>query len=157
MHKICCLFSLVRLLFQWKICSGRAPRCNTWWQNLWRLESENHRTVACLCRCNASRCLIWHSANTRLLGFVTFYGPSAPVLPIVLEFSIFGMKLDSLSQFVCGSLLENSKLFSSPWCIVFFFLMIKAEDMMQLGRTATRFSPGPLNVMLFFDYYWHVA
>lgn len=31
------------------------------------------------------------------LWLLTFYGPSAPVPPIVLEFSIFGKKLDPLN------------------------------------------------------------
>lgn len=45
--------------------------------------------------CDVSHCLIWHSEATQLFGFVTFFGPSAPVPPIVPEFSIFGKKLDS--------------------------------------------------------------
>lgn len=55
-------------------------------------------TVACFVPwCSMSHCLIWHSAATRLFGFVTLCGPSAPVPSIVSEFSIFGKKLGSFN------------------------------------------------------------
>lgn len=61
---------------------------------------------------SVSRCLIWHSADTRLFGFVTFCGPAAPVPPIVPEFSIFGLKWDSLNlcEGHCLLSLESYKL-----------------------------------------------
>lgn len=68
---------------------------DSWWQSS---DVENRITLGCFVPwCNVSHCLIWHSAATQLFGFVTFCGPSAPVPPIVPEFSIFGKKLDSLN------------------------------------------------------------
>lgn len=70
--------------------------------------------------CNVSHCLIWHSAATQLLGFVTFCGPSAPVPPIVPEFSIFGQKLDSLNLCVDHCQSESNKLHNLQGCFLVF-------------------------------------
>lgn len=98
MHKMCCLFSLVRLLF---IISGKQP---------WTLSQRGGKYVGTdrreekkkitlqwvvLCLAATSHCLIWPPAATPLFSSVTFYGSSAPVPPIVPEFSIFGTKLDA--------------------------------------------------------------
>lgn len=136
-----------------KYCVG-----DSWWGNRGQAsDPENRITVCCVVPwCNVSHCLIWHSAATQLFGFVTFYGPSAPVPPIVPEFSIFGKKLDS--QMVCRSrfLKVRDELSVLPTAFFFFFFFCSCsfvqktilEKMIQLGRTTKHFSPGHLSVML---------
>lgn len=64
--------------------------------------TENHRTVVCLCVGTVCLAALFGIRQTPgSFGFVTFCGPSAPVPPIVPEFSIFGLKWDS--WFVWGS------------------------------------------------------
>lgn len=172
MHKLCFLFSLVRLLLKWKTLLNIAwTQGNIVWKtvcggNQWQSSDlENRITVGCFVPwCNVSHCLIWHSAAT--LGFVTFYGPSAPVPPIVPEFSIFGKKLDSLNWCIgqCFLYFERDALYILKHFQFFFFLCCCSvvqktilENMIQLGRSMKHFSLGHLNVMLSFACYWHVA
>lgn len=142
-----------------KCCAG-----DSLWGNRWQ-SSDPRNTVGCFVPwCNVSHCLIWHSAATQLFGFVTFYGPSAPVPPIVPEFSIFGKKLDSLNWCV-GQYNEKWTVYSPALYLCFFFTPVVAqlfkktilENMIHLGRTMKHFSPGHLNVMLSLACYWHVA
>lgn len=64
MHKICCLFSLVRLLLEWKTAlevGGNNVHTHTHTRQV-------QRNVGCFVPgCDMSRCLIWHSAATRAL------------------------------------------------------------------------------------------
>lgn len=130
--------------------------------------SDSHQTwktaltVACFVPwCSMSHCLIWHSAATRLCGFVTLCGPSAPVPSIVSEFSIFGKKLGSFNwcagfffyDFIMLSFNSSNVIFLNHLLL----LTCSNDDMIQHGRTVQHFSPGYLNVMLFLACYWHVA
>lgn len=145
MHEICCLFSLVRFSLKRKTVpsggvfnAGGKTVCGRTGDSHQTL--KNHITVGCFAPwCNVSRCLIWHSAATQLLSFVTFCGPSAPVPPIVPEFSIFGQKLDSLNLCVghCDSFRAINSIIST---VIFPFAHLN----FSLNDNSKRFNSGGL-------------
>lgn len=168
MHKICYLFSLVQLFLKGemflKSLFSQGRRYMEESVTVIRLR-KSHNSRLFVSWCNVPHCLIWHSADTQLFGFVTFYGPSAPVPPIVPEFSIFGMKLVSLNLCVqvtvCYSQRATNCLISeviSAFSLLFSaFWLTVADKIVQLLSSTKHSSSQPLNVILYPVCYCHVA
>lgn len=143
------IFDTQKNIFWSGVCGGISDSHQTW---------KTALTVACFVPwCSMSHCLIWHSAATRLFGFVTLCGPSAPVPSIVLEFSIFGKKLGSFNWCTGLCFFHDFKKLSFNSSVIFLnhllLLTCSDDDMIQHGRTMQHFSPGYLNVMLYLACY----
>lgn len=148
MHQNCCLCSLVRVLLKWKNSPER------------RLSAGGRRRVGELgtvIRCRKSHYSRWFGAvvrraslpylafsSNRLLGFVTFRGPSAPVPPLSLNFLYLARSWDSLKFVRGGPTVFNSVMALKvckrqreyfPLCSVFQMTAVE-KNKIELRRTS---------------------